>query len=325
MKKVDFLSKVIFIKSQKSNMKIMITLLLLSLSIIWGGCGTKSNISLTPSKEETPTSIAATETQIEVTITPEVTPTDSPTIEQTIAPTVTPAIMAGAVLEDLVKDLDNNGVDDNIQIISLDTAGADTCMYVYLNGEEIFIYEEPNVRMLGIGAFEYLDLDEDNTNEIFITSGTNANCRPYEVVLCLKQTEGKWNRMDYPQNESGYFEFPFKITRGKDEFDFLISSKDTNQVIHYDASQYYKDDESGNFYSIQDYRKNNLKEGDDVGFISAWGIWEAKTGTYNGRNCIIALQGIEGPYGHGLGEVNIYYAYNEEGKVDILNVEYLPE
>lgn len=312
-------------KSQKSNMKIMIALLLLCSSIILGGCGTKSNVNVTSFTEEPSESIAAAETQTEATVTPAVTPSDTPTIAPMIAPTVTPAIMAGAVLEDVVKDLDSNGVDDNIQIISLDNAGAETCMHVYLNGEKIFEYEEPSVRMMGINTFEYLDLDGDNANEIFITAGTNANCRPYEEVLCLKQTDGKWNRMDYPKNEGGYNEFSFKITSGKNEFDFIISSDDTNQVIQFDASRFFSDNDSGNDDTIQSYRNNHYKEGDEVGFISAWGIWEAKTGTYKGRNCIIALQGIEGPYGHGLGEVNIYFVYDEQGKVDILNVEYLPE
>jgi hypothetical protein len=177
---------------------------------------------------------------------------------------------------------------------------------------------------MGVDTFEYLDLDGDEINEIFLTAETDANCRPLIDVLCLKQTEGKWNRMDIPLNENGNNGFSFKITRGKDEFDFIISSDDTEQVIHFDATALFTDDESGNIDSIQAYRGNNYKEGDEVGFISAWGIWEASTGTYEGRNCIIALHGIEGPYGHSLGQIHIYFAYNEQGVVEILNVDYQP-
>lgn len=311
-------------KNQKSYIKIMIALLILSSSIILSSCGTDWNIN-TSSASVSSQEIAETVTKTEATVTPDVTPTDNSAIIPTIALSITPAILAGTVREDVVKDLDGNGVDDNIQIISMDATGAETCMHVYLNGEKIFEYENSSFRIMGINTFEYLDLDKDNVNEIFITAATNANCRPYEEVLCLKQTNGKWKRMDYPKNEVGYNEFSFRITRGKDEFDFIISSDDTNQIIHYDASSYFKDDENGNLNSIQEYRKNNYKEGDEVGFISAWGIWDAKTGTYEGRNCIIASQGIEGPYGHGLGKVIIYFAYSEQGKVDILNIGYLPE
>lgn len=311
----SFLRKVLAMKSQKNSIKFIIALQLLWSITFLGGCGTRGNVNVASSTVEPSETIVVTETQTEPTITSAVSPM--------IAPTVTPAIKIGTVLEDVVKDVDSNGVDDNIQTVSLDTAGAKTCLYIYLNKEKIFEYEDPSVRIMGVNSFEYLDLDEDSHNEIFITADTNANCRPYEEVLCLKQTDGKWNRMDYPNNESGNNGFTFKITRGKDEFDFIISSDDTDQVIHYDATRYFKDDESVG-YTIQEYRKNKYKEGDEVGFISAWGIWDAKTGTYNGRNCIIALQGIEGPYGHGLGEVNIYYAYSDQGEVDILNVEYLP-
>ncbi len=308
-------------KSRKTYLKISLALLLLCSSLIHGGCSRYRIVNGVFSTAEPSEAITVNVTKNEVAVTPIALPTVIPTITLTAIPT----IMPGAVLEDLVKDLDGNGVDDYLQIISLNNDGGVTCIHVYLNEEKIFEFEDPFTRIMGLGTFEYLDLDGDKTNEIFITAGTNANSRLYIEALCLKQIDGIWNRMDYPKNENGNYEFPFKITKGKDEFDFIISSEDTNQIIHYDASRYYKDDESGNFYSIQEYLKNNYKEGDEVGFISAWGIHDAKSGTYEGQNCIIANQGIEGPYGHGLGEINIYFAYNEQGKVDILNVEYLPQ
>ena len=76
---------------------------------------------------------------------------------------------------------------------------------------------------------------------------------------------------------------------------------------------------------IKSYHENHYKEGDEVGLISDHGIWEAKTGIYNGRKCIIAVEGIEGPYGHSLGRINIYFTYDERGKPVILNVKYLPD
>ena len=305
-------------KSQKSNIKIMFALFLLCSSVVLGGCSTNWNVNETSSTAKPSESITATETQTETTVTPAVTPIDTPII----SPTVTQASMTGTVLEDVTKDLDGNEVDDKIQIISLDDDGVETGICVYLNGEQIFEFKDHFVRLMGVNAFEYLDLDGDGTNEIFIAADTNANCRTLVDVLCLKKIEGHWNRMDISLNEMGNNGFCFKVTRGKDEFEFIISSDIFEQEIHFDASHLFVDDESGNIDSIQAFRKNNYKEGDEVDFSIGWGICEARTGTYEGRNCIIATEGLEVPYGHSLGDINTYFAYNEQGKVEILNVEY---
>lgn len=315
------LRKVIFMKGQKCNIKLMIALVLLCLSVILGGCGTKSNVNVASYTAEPSETIAVTETEAEAIVKP----ADTPTIASTVTPAITPAILAdGTAIVDVNKDIDGNEVDDNVQIVSLKD-GSETCMLVYLNGKQIFEYEDPNVRLMGVDAFEYLDLDGDSTNEIFITADTNANGRTLVYVLCLKQIDGHWNRMDIPLNEMGNNGFGFKVTRGKDEFEFIISSDIIEQEIHFEASHLFVDDESGNIDSIQAFRKNNYKEGDEVDFSIGWGICEVRTGTYEGRNCIIATEGLEVPYGHGLGDISTYFAYNGQGKVEILNVEFMWE
>jgi len=95
--------------------------------------------------------------------------------------------------------------------------------------------------------------------------------------------------------------------------------------VHFDASIYFVDDADNSRDSIQAYRNNNYKEGDEVAFISAWGIHNAITGSFQGRNCIIATHGIEGPYGHGLGRIDVYFAYNGQGELEILNIEHIVE
>ncbi len=303
-------------KSQKCNIRIMIALFLLYISVILVGCGTKSNESVDSSAAKPSEAIAVTNTEAEATIAPTITPT--------ISPTNIPGIISdGTAIEDVNKDIDDNGVDDNIQIISLKDGG-ETCMHVHLNKEPIFEYEDPQVRLMGVNAFEYLDLDGDGANEIFINAGTNANSRALVDILCLKQINGRWSQMYIPRNELGNNGFYFKVTRGKDEFEFVISSDIIEQEIHFDASHFFVDDGSDNIDTIKYYRENNYKEGDEVGSSLGWGICEAKTGTYEGRNCIIATEGLEVPYGHGLGDINTYFAYNEQGKVEILNVEFLP-
>ena len=40
---------------------------------------------------------------------------------------------------------------------------------------------------------------------------------------------------------------------------------------------------------------------------------------------VIATHGIEGPYGHGLGRIDVYFAYNGQGELEILNIEHIVE
>jgi hypothetical protein len=305
-------------RSQKSNIKIMIGLFLLCSFVALGSCSTNRNVNVTSSTIKPSESITATKTQTKACIPTESEPTDVPII----APMITPISMSGKVLESVSKDIDGNKVEDIIQTISLDDDGTETGICVYLNGELIFEFSDPYVRLMGVKAFEYIDLDEDGINEIFIVTDTNANSRSLVNVLCLKEIEGHWNRMDLPLNEMGNNGFRFKVTRGINEFEFNISSDIIEQEIYFDASHLFADDGSDNIDSIQAFLKNNYKAGDVVDFSLGWGICEARTGTYEGRNCIIATEGLEVPYGHGIGDINTYFAYNKQGKIEILSVEY---
>lgn len=308
-------------KSQKYH-KLIFVMLSLSACIVLYGCGTVEKINetssvtsdISPSEEPTE---AITEAETEL--------VPSEALEKETEEKVSPTdIPKERVAGEISKDIDNNGIMDTVQIIRRND-DSESFIRIYLNEEQIFEFKDPDCRIMYVEAFEYLDLDGDNINEIFIAADTDANCRTLIDVLCLKQTDGPWYQMDIPLNDLGNNGFPLKITRGKDEFDLIISSDDFEQKIQFNAAQYFVDDESDNIDTIQSYRKNNYKEGDEVDFSSGWGICEAKTGTYEGRNCIIASQGIEIPYGHGLGQINIYFTYNDQGKVEILNVEYLPD
>lgn len=303
----------LILTTRKSLIKIIAVLLLANSFLLLNGCAKKSDSDT----RNTGNIIEPDNTQANATITPIA--SDSPSV----TPAPAPEIKTGSVLEEMTKDLDGNGTEDSLQIVSLDDEGIMNCLHVYFNGEKIYEHSIEDLRFMGLFAFEYLDLDGDNVNEIFITADTNTNSRPYTELLCLKEEGGVWNRMTLPQNEHGLNGFPIKITRGNDEFDFVISSDYISQPVHFDSSAYFRDDDSGNIDTIQTYRANNYKEGDEVGFISAWGIHKARSGSYNGRNCIIATHGIEGPYGHGLGKIDIYFAYDPQGELELLHVEHL--
>lgn len=244
------------------------------------------------------------------------------TPEITMMPTESKeSVPSDTIVQELSNDIDNNGVIDSVQIFERNNGT--TFIKVKFNGDYVFQHEWTDLRIMSIEAFEYLDLDRDEEKEIFITAWPNVNSRPLIEVLTLKQFNSGWYMMDIPLNENGHNYFPFHITRGKEEFDFIISSEYTDQTIHFDASAFYVDDPKNNFNSIQAFRNNHYKEGDMVASVSAWGIWDAHTGSYDGRNCIIAEQGMEAPYGNGLGRIFIYYDYDEFGLIEILNIEYV--
>lgn len=225
-----------------------------------------------------------------------------------------------SIIQEFCKDIDKNDIIDSVQI----RKRSDNTNYirVIFNGELIFEHEWPELGLLSINTFEYVDFDQDGKDEIYLTVYPNVNSRSLIELLILKQSNGQWDKLNLPLNEIGHNCFPFLITRGKEEFDFIISSEYLEKEIHFDASAYFEDVEEVQVNSIKGYRNKHYKEGDMVAFISAWGIWEAKTGEYANRNCIIAQQAIEGPYGNFLGKVIIYFTYDKDGNLEVLNVEH---
>ena len=289
----------------------------ISFSIFAFLTGCKHDSNQLNSNEPTPTTA-----EPQATTEPQATEEPDPVTPEVNAepPESNEAVPIETIAQELSKDIDDSGVEDLVRIMEREDGSE--YVQVIFNGTDIFQYEWDELGLISIDTFEYLDLDDDGENEIFITVYPNVNSRPLIEVLTLKQSNVGWSNMEVPLNELWNNCFTFHITRGKEEFDFIISSEYTDQRIHFDASSFYEDGPDSNPSSLQAYRNNHYKEGDQVAFISSWGIWEAQTGTYNERNCIIAQQGIEGPYGNGLGRVIIYYAYDKTDSIEVLNIEY---
>lgn len=292
----------------KKKSYFIISLILLCTSVYFGGC----NHSASENKKSVETE-AVSMPEGPSAVTREIT-------KETDENKKTDIVSDEKVIDELNKDIDNNGVMDSIQL--LERNDGTVYLNVSFDGETIFTYEHEELRLSSIGSFEYLDLDQDLGNEIFITVYPSVNSMPLIDVIALKQSEGKWNMMGIPLNEEGFNCFPLTVTRGDKEFDFIISSKLTDKQAHFDASSYYVDEKGNNVNSIQSYRNRLFVKGDIVGYVSSWGIWEAQTGTYEGRNCIIAEHGLNGDSGkfNYLGRVDIYYAYDKDGNIEILDL-----
>lgn len=223
------------------------------------------------------------------------------------------------------KDLDNNGTTDNIQIISTEE---EDYVRISLNGKDIFECHF-ETGLFSVLAFEYLDLDQDEEEEIFIIVDPIVNSAPLTEVIVLKNYEGEWKQLAIPKSEGGSNAFPVRVTRGENEFDFVISCEGSDKTIEFDASLFYPkqiyEPEGKTLQEI--YREQNFTKGSDVGYTSAWGIWTAWTDSYKGQNCIVAEQGIDGFMGkfNLLGTVKIYFGFDENGEAEILDMVFEKE
>ncbi len=310
----------------KGQRHFILILILLS-SLYLGGCN--QTVIAKTSLETENTDISGIPKE-PTTITPETSSgtSNKPADEPANAPSEEPAeagtpLQGETVFSELDKDIDNNGIMDSVQLLER----TDGTMYatVILNGEPIFHYEWEDLRLASVNSFEYMDFDQDHENEIFITIYPLVNSMPLIEVLTLKQSDGQWHMMDIPLNEIGNNCFPINITKGDREFDFVLSSEYTDKQLLFDATPYYTDDGNTESNSIQLYKSQHFSKGDTVGYVSSWGIWSSWTGTYDGQNCIIAEQGLQGIGGkfNPLGKVDIYYAYDKDGNIKILDLVHI--
>ena len=68
-----------------------------------------------------------------------------------------------------------------------------------------------------------------------------------------------------------------------------------------------------------------MKKGSVCAHTSAWGVWNIHYGTYEGQGCLIAEQGIEGYSKEDIwGNVFIYFDYDTNGKIRILDLTFVP-
>ena len=65
------------------------------------------------------------------------------------------------------------------------------------------------------------------------------------------------------------------------------------------------------------------KAGAEIASIMEWGIWKINLTEFDGRPCLMALQGIQGYSKEDQwGEVEIYFDYDAEGKIRILDLKF---
>lgn len=232
-------------------------------------------------------------------------------------------------------DLDGNGEMEYLLIsYENDYSEYNAHLSFYFNGKSIYEYDD--LLRMSPGDAEYIDLDSDGKPEIFFTFYPHVNSMPLVEYAVLKCTGSGWKALEMIHGETMLDNgFPISSRYGKEENTIVISCEGLEKEIVYDYTAYYearvKDYEEygmdpGEFKEILSHYRH-FGAGDDFGGIAAWGIWDINSGTYEGKNCLIATHGLEGPVDNApdrdiLGEIDVYFNYNEKGLVNILNMEF---
>lgn len=235
------------------------------------------------------------------------------------------------------EDLDQNGVEEYAKVYQIDTEQEYICRYIfYWNGEAVYEYE--NSYGMFPGDAEYLDLDGDEEKEIFLTFWPKVNSMPLMEYVVLKQkTDMSWEPLEMIHGEEIYQNaFPISITKGKNEWEAVISCGDLEKEIIFDLAFYrskleeQREREESEYKEyletvIVDYKRGFPEESEwyTFGSVCAWGIWNIKSGTYQGRPCLIATHGIQGYDKFDFwGELDVFFDYDAQGKTRFLDMKF---
>lgn len=228
-------------------------------------------------------------------------------------------------------DLDGNGTEEFMEISEEGRLeDYDGYMSFYFNGDRIYEYDA--LLNISPGNVEYIDLDMDGKSEIFFTLFPRVNSMPLMEYAVLKKVGNEWKALEMIHGETMQGNaFPISVQYGKEKNTIVMTCEGIQEQIIYDFTAYYEGliaeyKEEGLYTEDFEHilKDSGYREGDSFGGVASWGIWTIKSAQHDGRNCLVATHGIEGPVGRTdiLGELDIYFNYNKEGHVNILNMEF---
>lgn len=230
-----------------------------------------------------------------------------------------------------VGDIDANGEEEYFLIDNeYSKPEYDGHLSFYLNGESIYEYD--SILRTSPGNAECVDLDLDGEKEIFLTFYPYVNSMPLIEYIVLKRTSSGWKTLEMIHGETMLDNgFPIAVKYGKQKNTIEISCEGIEKKIVYDITDHYE-------AMIDEYQESGLQvgtleyilegdyytAGDEFGEVAAWGIWDIVSSIYEGDHCLIATHGIQGPEGKFdmLGKLDVYFRYNEDGRVKIVNIEF---
>lgn len=230
-----------------------------------------------------------------------------------------------------VGDLDGNDIQEFMTIESMeeDNYLSKCIVAFYFNNERVFEHEDILPCYPTSHAW-YLDLDQDGDKEVVLPIYPYVNSMPLTEYEVLKCKDGVWFPLEvYTGEDCLDNQFPIHIVYGSKKNEIIISCDGTDKTITYDITKHYEakvvEYEESEYYGEvykailegQDY-----VEGADFGSVAAWGVWDIWPEVFEGRNCLVANHGIQGPEGKFdiLGDLNVYFDYDEAGKIQILDI-----
>ena len=235
-----------------------------------------------------------------------------------------------------VGDLGGDARDDYVIYTGQD--GVYYHLALYFAGEGIvFEHEDPLPVDLG-DLFCKVDLDHDGEDEILLTMWPHVNSMPLEEYAVLKKVDGTWMKLEMYHEELDILanSFPLRLVRGTGKWEAKLSCRGLNKTITLDLEPDYnhwkalaEQGEDSFPQTNRMYYENEFshtKPGESVGGISAWGIWKIELSSFDGQPCLVATQGIQGYDKHiPWGQVYIYFDYDRNGKIRVLDLVFEPE
>lgn len=228
-------------------------------------------------------------------------------------------------------DLDGDGTEEYILIERggfLNQNSIYGRITVYVNNEPVYQYTE-DLWITGVHQMEYLDLDGDGQEEIFVSFGPAVNSMSLEEWFVLKKVTDGWELLEMyhygeDMRDNG---FPITVVLKNGQFEFGIRCEGWDGEIDFDATAKYerlKEEVEMNNDAYTVFMDAAYEIGDVVGNPLAYGVWSMQTGTYEGNNCLIAEHGLGGMWGkyEYYGNVYVYFAYDAEGKIRILDMTF---
>lgn len=217
------------------------------------------------------------------------------------------------------EDLDENGIEEYVVVENGDNHDFGRITF-YFNDEPVYRYAE-ELNILNVVSMEYVDLDNDDEKEVFVSFAPDVNSAGMMEWFVLKQTaEGTWNFM----NDMSFTEFPISITKGTEDYDMVISCEGTDKEILFDAADYYDWARREEEEIYKAFVNGNYREGDTVGCVSPYGIWNIELTRWGGQDCLVAEHGIQGPGGkHDIyGTAYVYFKFNSKSEIKILHMDF---
>ena len=281
--------------------------------------GNNATISTGTANEETQPG-ESEETTTEVSVTPE--PTEEPVAEP--SDEWSEKIPWG--------DLDGDGTEEYILLESGDFLGQNVVngrITMYVNDEPVYQYAE-ELRITSVGDKAYLDLNGDGQEEIFVSFYPAVNSMSLAEWFVLGKTEDGWQMLEMYHLEGDMLSnsFPITVVMNKKDFGLSIRCEGWEGEIPFDATAQYErkkaELEWGND-AYKEFMDGQYEVGDSTPL--SCGIVEIHSGTYSGENCLIAQHCLGGPWGtkyNYYGNADVYFNYDENGKIKILDMEFEP-